>query len=379
MASARVAATVSRPPVPADPGRAASDDRPRSPERRVQCTATDTDVKFGLDAAAGAAYGRVHHDRRGQRMGDGHGADRVGTAVPGGPDLAVATGGCSSSRSRAGTLAAVSPDGTVERVATTGGGPNGAALGPDGKVYVCNNGGFEWHERRRASSSPAPQPADYIGGRIQRVDIDTGEVEDLYTEVDGHPLRGPERHRVRRRRRLLLHRPRQVAGPGGRQGRRVLRHERTARRSPSSPTGSTTPTASPSPPTAATCTSPRRSPAGCGRGTIAVAGRARRRRPRPVGHGTLLYSFDGYQLLDSMAVDGAGNICVATLITGAVSVVSPDRRAARPVHGARARSVRHQRLLRRRRLPHGVHHVVGARAAVRDDWPGAGHRLHFER
>ena len=38
----------------------------------------------------------------------------------------------------------------------------------------------------------------------------------------------------------------------------------------------------------------------------------------------MLYSFDGFQLLDSMAVDSEGNICVATLVTGAVSVVSPD-------------------------------------------------------
>ena len=35
------------------------------------------------------------------------------------------------------------------------------------------------------ASSPGPQPDDYIGGRIQRVDLDTGAVEDLYTECDG--------------------------------------------------------------------------------------------------------------------------------------------------------------------------------------------------
>ncbi len=91
---------------------------------------------------------------------------------------------------KTGTLAAVSPDGTVVRVATTGGGPNGAAVGPDGKVYVCNNGGFEWYEIE-GIVAPGPQPADYIGGRIQRVDIDTGAVEDLYTECGGNPLRGP--------------------------------------------------------------------------------------------------------------------------------------------------------------------------------------------
>jgi gluconolactonase len=39
--------------------------------------------------------------------------------------------------------------------------------------------------------------------------------------------------------------------------------------------------------------------------------------------GTLLYDFPGYQLLDSMAVDADGNICVATLVVGCISVISP--------------------------------------------------------
>src|SRR5688572_1176731 len=41
-------------------------------------------------------------------------------------------------------LTRVLPDGRKEIVATPGGGPNGAALGPDGKCYICNNGGFEF-------------------------------------------------------------------------------------------------------------------------------------------------------------------------------------------------------------------------------------------
>jgi gluconolactonase len=32
-----------------------------------------------------------------------------------------------------------------------GGGPNGAAIGPDGKCYVCNNGGFKWISAMAAS------------------------------------------------------------------------------------------------------------------------------------------------------------------------------------------------------------------------------------
>src|SRR4029450_9467972 len=38
-------------------------------------------------------------------------------------------------------LTRVRPDGTKETVAEMPGGPNGAALGPDGAMYVCNNGG----------------------------------------------------------------------------------------------------------------------------------------------------------------------------------------------------------------------------------------------
>ena len=89
-----------------------------------------------------------------------------------------------------GTLSRVAPDGKIEVVAETGGGPNGAALGPDGAVYICNNGGFEWYESNGLLFA-GDIAEDYSGGRIERVDIATGKVDVLYTECNGNPLRGP--------------------------------------------------------------------------------------------------------------------------------------------------------------------------------------------
>ena len=89
-----------------------------------------------------------------------------------------------------GTLSRVSEDGSVDVVADCGGGPNGAALGPDGAVYVCNNGGFAWRHVN-GMLLPGTQADDYAGGSIQRVDLSTGQVETLYTECDGWALKGP--------------------------------------------------------------------------------------------------------------------------------------------------------------------------------------------
>ena len=90
-----------------------------------------------------------------------------------------------------GTISRVDPaDGSIEVVANPGGGPNGAALGPDGALYVCNNGGFEWGQAR-GLTVPGLVPEDYSSGRIERIDIETGEVVTLYAEVNGEPLKGP--------------------------------------------------------------------------------------------------------------------------------------------------------------------------------------------
>ena len=89
------------------------------------------------------------------------------------------------------TLTRVKPDGSKEVIAECGGGPNGAAVGPDGCVYICNNGGFEWHQAKAGGWFPAGKPDDYTGGSIQRVDPRTGKVDTLYTECYGRPLIGP--------------------------------------------------------------------------------------------------------------------------------------------------------------------------------------------
>ena len=89
-----------------------------------------------------------------------------------------------------GCLTRVYPNGEQARVAQTGGGPNGAAVGPDGAIYICNNGGFQWI-REPGLLRPSGQPPGYQGGSIQRVDLQTGKVDTLYTECRGHKLHGP--------------------------------------------------------------------------------------------------------------------------------------------------------------------------------------------
>lgn len=87
-------------------------------------------------------------------------------------------------------LTRVTADGRKEVIAELGGGPNGAAIGPDGRCYVCNNGGFSFHEKD-GLTLPGLAPDDYAGGWIDAVDLKTGAHEVLYTACGDIPLRGP--------------------------------------------------------------------------------------------------------------------------------------------------------------------------------------------
>lgn len=219
-----------------------------------------------------------------------------------------------------GTLTRVQPDGSVEIIAELGGGPNGAAIGPDGAVYVCNNGGFAWHDVG-GLLIPGDQPPDYIGGRIQRVDLATGEVRDLYTECDGQPLRGPNdlvfdsaggmwftdhgKTRPRDRDRGGVY----YALPDGSSIREVIYPLDAPNGIGLSPDGTRLYYAE-----THTGRVFQRSVSAPGQLVDLI----------PLDPSSLLAGLPGMQLLDSLAVDGEGHVCVGTLVNAGITDISPD-------------------------------------------------------
>jgi gluconolactonase len=244
----------------------------------------------------------------------------TGLQFPEGP-IAMSDGSVLVVEIKRGTLSRVAPDGRITVVGECGGGPNGAAIGPDGACYVVNNGGFEWHDLG-GFLVPGNQPADYVGGRVQRVDLATGAVTDLYTGCEGRPLRGPNdivcdghggfwftdhgklRDRERDRTGVFY------ARADGSLIKEVIFPLDAPNGIGLSPDGTKLYVAE-------TYTGRVWSWDVVGPGELAL-------NPLGPGGGALLCGLPGYQLFDSLAVDGAGNVCVATLVTGAVTVISPS-------------------------------------------------------
>jgi len=221
------------------------------------------------------------------------------------------------------TLSRVTPDGRVHVVANLGGGPNGAALGPGGRIYVTNNGGFDFVERPGVLY-PAVQAKGYTGGSIQVVDPDTGRFETLYDSCNGRRLCGPNdlvfdaaggfwftdlgKTRERDSDRGAVY---YAKADGSHIEEAVFPLER--------PNGVGL---SPDDKTLYVVETPT---ARCWAFALSMPGRIESANgPYRGEKGRVLAGLGGYQMFDSLAVDSEGHICVATLVTGAVSDIWPD-------------------------------------------------------
>jgi gluconolactonase len=88
-----------------------------------------------------------------------------------------------------GALTRVRRDGSAEVVGNCGGGPNGAAFGPDGAIYVCNDGGLSFRTED-GIRFPFEIAEGNDGGTVQRVDPATGSVDVVFAECDGARIGG---------------------------------------------------------------------------------------------------------------------------------------------------------------------------------------------
>lgn len=243
-----------------------------------------------------------------------------GLRFPEGP-VACADGSILLVEIAAGRITRVRPDGSTETVAEPGGGPNGLAMGPDGKLYCCNNGGFNWRDQG-GYLTPHGQADDYSGGRIERIDLATGAVETLYRDGDfGCTLRGPndivfdgqggfwftDHGKTRPR-------ERDVTGifyakADGSLLREVIFPSENPNGIGLSPDGRRLYAAE-----TYTCRLMAFNVVAPG----AVDGTA-----GPGGPGIPLYRPAGYKFFDSLGVEADGNICVATIGECGISVISP--------------------------------------------------------
>jgi gluconolactonase len=217
----------------------------------------------------------------------------------------------------------VAADGTKDVVAEPGGGPNGAQLGPDGRLYVCNNGGaFDFVEMGGLTFTHQP-PSAHEGGRIERVDIESGEVEVLYEEAGGNRLIAPNdivfdahggfwftdfgiSHERRQDRTFICY-----AKADGSEIREVFGPVDVPNGIGLSPDGTRLYVAE-------TLT------AAIWSWEVTAPGEVGEPFPLLPHGGTPVGRVSGFCALDSLAVDGEGNICVGTLLKGGITTMSPE-------------------------------------------------------
>lgn len=115
----------------------------------------------------------------------------TGLGFPEGP-VALADGSVLLVEIQQGTVSRVDPaSGTVTVVATLGTGPNGAAIGPDGAVYVCDNGGYFTWRTTSSGVVPVRKTDPHEGGCIRRIDPASGEAVVCYDACGSARLLAP--------------------------------------------------------------------------------------------------------------------------------------------------------------------------------------------
>ena len=243
-----------------------------------------------------------------------------GLRFPEGP-IAMNDGSVILTEIAAQRLTRIAPDGQKTVVAETGGGPNGAAIGPDGKIYVTNNGAsFTWIENQ-GLLIPGPTPAEHVGGSIQRVDIATGKVETVYEACDGKRLVGPN-DLVFDKQGGMWFSDHGCSTPEGKKfgglyyalpdGSKIVRHKDHM----VSPNG-----VGLSPDEKVVYMADTM----LGRlWAFDVTAPGALAEPPPFQPGRVVCNLPGYQLLDSLAVEAGGKVCVATIINGGITAFDPD-------------------------------------------------------
>ena len=225
-----------------------------------------------------------------------------------------------------GTLTKVLKNGKKKVIAYLGDGPNGAAIGPDGFCYVCNNGGFEWEiSDDKKFRRPVLQSKNYKNGKIQKIDLNTGKFKTLYDSCNGIPLCGPndivfdkkgnfwftDLGKVRER--CMDRGAIYWAKCDGSEIKQVIQPFMTPNGIGLAPDEKTLYVAETE---------------GGKLYSYEIIGDGEVRKlnfPYSVNGGLLLNSEGGIKRFDSLAVEKNGNICVGTLFDGGISVISPSK------------------------------------------------------